>query len=77
METDRTDKDVLLKGVKTMGFSLAFMFLGPTFIYIALTNKEKPLYIPILIFAIILCSFAVYLAFKGINTIMDSIFKKK
>lgn len=76
METHRTDKNLLLKGLKTMAISLACMFLGPTLYYIALTNKEKPLYIPIIIIAIIVCTLAIFFAFKGINTILNSMFKK-
>ncbi|WP_341216816.1 DUF6095 family protein [uncultured Wocania sp.] len=76
MKTNKTDKNILAKGLKTMGISLGFMFLGPTLIHIALSNKEKPLYIPILIIAILICSLAVFFAFKGINTILDSMFKK-
>ncbi|WP_460219242.1 DUF6095 family protein [Psychroserpens sp. MEBiC05023] len=75
METKRTNKEILVKGIKTMGISLALMFLGPTLIYIAFSNSEKPLYIPILIVAILLCLLAVYFAFKGLKTIMDSMFK--
>tara|TARA_R110002126_G_C10219793_1_gene478916 strand:- start:286 stop:519 length:234 start_codon:yes stop_codon:yes gene_type:complete len=77
MEENKTDRNILAKGLKTMGISLGAMFLGPTLVYIALTNQEKPLYIPILILAIIICGLAIFLAFKGINTIMDSMFKKK
>ncbi len=77
MQDHKTDKDVLVKGLKKMGFSLLAMFLGPFLLHIAFSNKEKPLYIPILLAAIIVCSLAIYFAFKGINTIMDSIFKKK
>ncbi|WP_339894797.1 DUF6095 family protein [uncultured Algibacter sp.] len=76
MEENKTDRNILAKGLKTMGISLGAMFLGPTLVYIALTNQEKPLYIPILILAIIICGLAIFLAFKGINTIMDSMFKK-
>lgn len=76
METHKTDKNILVKGLKTMGFSLGCMFLGPTLLHIAFSNKEKPLYIPILIVAILICSLAVYFAFKGINTILNSMFKK-
>ena len=75
METKRTDKDVLVKGLKTMGISLVLMFLGPSLIYVALSNSEKPLYIPILILSFILCILAIYFAFKGLQIIMDSIFK--
>lgn len=76
METNKTDKNILVKGLKTMGLSLGSMFLGPTLLHIAFSNKEKPLYIPILIVAILICSLAVFLAFKGINTILNSMFKK-
>ena len=76
METNRTDKSVLVQGLKKMGLSLMFMFLGPTLIYIAFGNKEKPLYIPILIVAITVCILAILFAFKGINTILSSMFKK-
>lgn len=73
---NKTDKDVLLKGLKKMGISLIFMFLGPTLIYIAFSNKEKSLYIPILILAIIISTLAIYFAFKGIKIILDSMFKQ-
>jgi len=76
METKRTNKDVLIKGLKKMGLSLLCMFLGPTLIYIAFSNQEKPLYIPILIVSILICVLAVYLAFTGLKTIMDSMFDK-
>ncbi|MDO5968467.1 DUF6095 family protein [Flavivirga aquimarina] len=76
METKKTNREVLVKGLKIMGISLGAMFLGPLLIYIAFINQEKPLYIPILIVAIIVCGLAIYLAFKGLNTILDSMFKK-
>ncbi|WAC02023.1 DUF6095 family protein [Lacinutrix neustonica] len=41
METKRTDKEVLTKGLKKMGISLILMFLGPTLIYIAFSNPRK------------------------------------
>jgi len=44
---------------------------------IAFSNKEKPLYIPILIIGCLISAMAVYLIFKGINTIMNSMFKKE
>jgi hypothetical protein len=75
METKRTDKEVLTKGLKKMGVSLILMFLGPTVIYVAFSNQEKPLYIPLLILGILACVFAIYFAFKGLNTILDSMFK--
>ncbi|MEH6536307.1 MAG: DUF6095 family protein [Psychroserpens sp.] len=75
-ETKRTDKEVLVKGIKTMGLTVILMFLGPTLFYVGLSNPDKPLYIPILIAAAIICILAIYFAFKGLKTIMDSMFKK-
>ena len=77
METKRTNKEILVKGLKKMAISLIMMFAGPTLFYIATTNKEKSLYIPILVISIIICAGAVFLAFKGLQTIMNSMFDKK
>jgi len=77
METHRTNKEVLYQGLKKMMLSLVMMFAGPTLFYIATTNKEKPLYIPLLIVSLLLCGSAIFFAFKGIKTIMDSMFKKR
>lgn len=76
-DTHVTDKDVLVKGIKTMGLCAVFMFLGPTLAYIALGNQEKLLFIPLLILAFAICAFAIYLGFKGLKTIMDSMFMRK
>ena len=76
MKTKKTNKYLLIKGIKKMLLSALFMFLGPTFFYIATTNKEKPLYIPIFIISIIICVFAIFFAFNGIKTILDSMFSK-
>jgi len=75
MEENKTDKELLLKGLKKMGLSMVFMFIGPTLLHIAFSNREKSLYIPILIIAALICGIAIFLAFKGIKTILDSMFK--
>lgn len=77
METKRTNKEILVKGIKKMAFSLVMMFAGPTLFYIATTNKEKSLYIPLLIISLLICAGAVYFAFKGLQTIKNSMFDKK
>ncbi|MHA7941466.1 DUF6095 family protein [Formosa sp. 3Alg 14/1] len=74
METKRTNKKILVDGLKKMAISLGLMFLGPSLIHIAFTNTEKPLYIPLLILGIVVCGLAVFFAFKGLKTIMDSMF---
>ena len=75
METKRTNKPQLVKGLKTMGITLVTLFLGPVLLHAGLSNHEKPLYIPLVITGIAICGAAVYLGFKGIKIIMDSIFK--
>ena len=76
-ENNKTDKDILRKGLKQMGICLLLMFTGPTLLHLALNNKDKPLYIPLLIIAMLLLISAIALLFIGINTILNSIFKKK
>ena len=70
----RTNKVELLRGLKFMAITVLLMFSGPTILYIAFSNKEKPLYIPILIAGLIICGGAVFLGFKGIRTIMNSMY---
>ena len=77
METKRTNKDLLVKGLKKMAISLVMMFAGPTLFYIATTNKEKPLYILILIISLLICGGAIFFAFKGLQIIMNSMFSDK
>ena len=77
METNRTNKDILVKGVQLMAGSLLCMFLGPTLVYISQTKLKSPIDTIMLIIAILICGVAIFLAFKGINTILDSMFKKK
>ncbi|WP_252723901.1 DUF6095 family protein [Winogradskyella psychrotolerans] len=76
-ENNSTDREILTKGLKRLGICLGLMFAGPTLLHLALDNSEKPLYIPLLILAFILCILAVVFLFLGINTVLDSIFKKK
>lgn len=77
METDRTNKEMLVQGLKKMGISLVLMFAGPTLFYIITSNKDKGFYIPLLIISLVLCAGAIFFAFKGIQTIMNSMFGKK
>lgn len=73
----RTDKEVLAKGLKYMGIALVLMFSGPTLLYIVIGKPNSSTYLPLLIIGILICIAAIIVSFKGINTIMDSIFKKK
>jgi len=75
MKTKSTDKEILIKGLKQLGLSLLLMFFGPSFLYLILSNQDKPFYILLLVIGILICCLAVFFAFKGINTILKSLFE--
>jgi hypothetical protein len=77
METPRTNRNLLVDGLKTMGLTLFLAFLGPFILHAGLSNPEKPLYIPLVIVGVLICGGAIYFGFKGIRIIMDSLFGKK
>jgi hypothetical protein len=74
METPKTNKNLLVEGLKMMGITLFLMFLGPLILHAGFSNPEKPLYIPLIITGVLICSAAIYLGFKGIRTIIKSLF---
>tara|TARA_R110000796_G_scaffold42564_1_gene105162 strand:- start:59 stop:295 length:237 start_codon:yes stop_codon:yes gene_type:complete len=76
-ENNKTDKEILTKGLKQLLLCLILMFLGPTMLHLVFNNQNKALYIPLLIVSIIFCILAIVLLAVGINTIMNSMFKKK
>ena len=72
-----TNKQLLVRGVRYLAFALPLMFLGPSVIHSSFKNQEHPLYIPILGLGIIFCMLSVFMMFKGIQTIMKSLFDGK
>lgn len=76
MPTDnRTDKELLVKGIKQMAITAVLMFIGPTLIYVSLTDKEQAVFIPLISIGFLISGFAIYMGFRGLKTIMDSMFK--
>jgi hypothetical protein len=72
--TKHTNKEKLGKGIKYLALSIPLTFLGPSVLYSAFNNQSQPLYIPVLIFGILACAGAVFLFFKGIQTLMKALF---
>lgn len=68
-----TDKKILVKGLKYMGWALPLMFLGPVVIHSSFKNQEHPLFIPIIGLGIIFCLLAILLMAFGLKTIMKSL----
>lgn len=69
-----TDKDVLVKGIKLLAGALPLLFLGPIIINSAFKNEKHPLYPYVLALGIIVAIAAMYLIYKGINTMVKSMF---
>ena len=70
------NREVLNKGLRFLLGSLPTLFIGVFILNSSFKNQKHPLYIYVLILAVLICGFAVYLMFKGINTIMKSMFEK-
>ncbi|MES2748023.1 MAG: DUF6095 family protein [Bacteroidota bacterium] len=69
-----TNKELLAKGVKYLFAALPLMFIGPSVMYNAFMNKDNNWHYVVLVVGCAICITAVFLAFKGIKTMTDSIF---
>jgi len=69
-----TNKALLVKGIRYLGFALPLMFIGPSIIHSSFKNQGHPFYIPILGLGIIFCLGSIFLIFKGIQTMMKGLF---
>lgn len=73
-QTMETNKEVLFKGVKTMGGTLFLMILAPLILNSSFKNQDHALFIPVLGVGIICLFAAIYFGFKGIKTLMKALF---
>ncbi|MDT0648143.1 DUF6095 family protein [Zunongwangia sp. F260] len=69
-----TNRDVLGKGIKYLLIAMPLIVVGPSVIFSAFNNQDKPLYIPILIGGIVVAAAAIFFIFKGIITVMNALF---
>ncbi len=74
MSQKHTDTKLLLKGVKYLAFTLPLLFLCPYILTLSFLNKENFSFYIFLVVGIIIGVFAIFLFYKGIKTILDSIF---
>lgn len=72
-----TDKDLLIKGLKKLAITVVLMFTAPIVLWQAFKNEEHPLFWPVCLIGLVLAGYAVFMGFKGIKTIVDSLFGKK
>jgi len=74
MGREHTDFDILKKGLKYLAFALPLLFLCPYILTLSFLNKENFVFYIFLFVGIVAGAGAIFLCFKGINTIMKSIF---
>jgi len=73
----RTNKDLLLKGLKYLAYTVALMFTAPVVLYQAFKNQDHPWYIPVLVVGAILALAAITMGFFSIKTVVDALFGKE
>jgi hypothetical protein len=69
-----TNKEILVKGIKYIGWALPLFFIGPSIIYNSFMNKHTAWHYLVLAMGLIACFFAIYFTFKGLKTILNSMF---
>ncbi len=74
MSREHTDFTVLKKGLKYLAFAVPLLFLAPYLLTLSFLNQESLIFYLFLVLGIAIGTAAIYLSFKGINTIMKSIF---
>jgi hypothetical protein len=74
MSKGHTDQKLLIKGLKYMAFALPLLVASPYLLTLAFLNKDNISFYIFIVFGLTIGALAVYLCFKGINTIMKSIF---
>ncbi len=70
----RTDKDLLVKGLKYIAYTIGLMFGAPILLYQAFRNQENVLFWPVVIVGGILAIVAIAMGFYSIKVIMDALF---
>ncbi len=73
----KTDKVLLIKGVRRLAYTLALMFAGPVVLYQAFKNQDHPWYIPVLVIGAVLALAAIAMGFYSIKTMVDALFGGK
>lgn len=74
MSKPHTDLKQLVKGIKFMAMALPLLFLSPYLLSLSFLNKQNFSFYIFLVLGLIAGAGAIYLCFKGINTIIKSMF---
>ena len=70
-------KNDLTDGLKKIFISIFLMFLGPTILFQSFKNEDHPWFVSVLILSMVICILSLFYGVKGLQSIMNAIFKKK
>ena len=73
----KTDKSLLVKGLRIAAITIALMFTAPVIISSAFKNQEHSFFWPVLIIGGLLAIGAVAGGFYSIKLMMDALFGRK
>ena len=73
----KTNKDLLIKGVKRFAYTFVLMFTAPIVLWQAFRNQEHSFYIPVLIIGIFLAIAAIAMGFYSVHLIMKALFNSQ
>lgn len=76
MTQKHTNKELLAKGIKYLAITLPLLFLCPYLLTLSFLNKDNSSFYLFFVLGIIAFVVVLYLFYKGLKTLMDSIFKK-
>ena len=74
MSQKHTDTKKLAKGIKYFVFTLPLLFLSPYLLTLSFLNKDNFTFYLFLIVGILIGILAIFLFFRALRTILDSIF---
>jgi hypothetical protein len=72
-----TDKDLLVKGIKFIAYTIALMFSAPVVLHQAFKNEDHAFFWPVVIVGFIIAIAAIGMGFYSIKIIMEAIFSTK
>jgi len=75
MTQKHTNKELLAKGIKYLAITLPLLFLCPYLLTLSFLNKDNNSFYLFFVLGIIAFVVVIFFFYKGIKTVLDSIFK--
>jgi len=70
----KTNKELIIKGIKYLAYTLVLMFTAPVVLFQAFKNSDHTFYVPVLVVGYILAIAAIVMGFYSIKVLMEGIF---